>query len=93
MPRPHPDELPEAMDLAAREAAAYLKDIADRPVRDPRAEEVAATFGGPLPSEGVGAVSALQACGWCAEVRFISRSPSRPEQNLAWRTIYPLHMD
>jgi hypothetical protein len=35
MPDPHPDELPEVMDLAAREAAAYLKGIADRPERDP----------------------------------------------------------
>lgn len=60
MPGPHPDELPEVMDLAAREAAAYLKDIADRPVRVSRAEEVAATFGGALPSEGIGAVRALE---------------------------------
>jgi glutamate/tyrosine decarboxylase-like PLP-dependent enzyme len=60
MSGPSPDELPEVMDLAAREAAAYLKDIADRPVRDPTAEAVAATFGGPLPIEGVGAVRALE---------------------------------
>jgi glutamate/tyrosine decarboxylase-like PLP-dependent enzyme len=60
MSGPSPDELPEVMDLAAREAAAYLKDIADRPVRDPSAEAVAATFGGPLPAEGVGAVRALE---------------------------------
>ncbi len=60
MPGPHPDELPEVMDLAGREAAAYLKDIADRPVRDPDAEAVAARFGGPLPIEGVGAVAALE---------------------------------
>jgi glutamate/tyrosine decarboxylase-like PLP-dependent enzyme len=60
MPGPHPDELPDVMDLAAREAATYLKDIADRPVRDPGAEEVAAAFGGPLPEEGVGAMRALE---------------------------------
>jgi glutamate/tyrosine decarboxylase-like PLP-dependent enzyme len=60
MPGPHPDELPDVMDLAAREAAMYLKDIADRPVRDPGAEEVAAAFGGPLPEEGVGAMRALE---------------------------------
>lgn len=60
MPGPHPDELPEVMDLAGREAAAYLKDIADRPVRVPDAEAVAARFGGPLPIEGVGAVAALE---------------------------------
>lgn len=58
--RPDPDELKEVVDLAAREAAAYLEGIADRPVRDPRAETMAATFGGPLPEQGVGAVGALE---------------------------------
>jgi glutamate/tyrosine decarboxylase-like PLP-dependent enzyme len=60
MPGPRPDELPEVMDLAARESAAYLKGIEERPVREPRAEEVAATFGGPLPDLGVGATRALE---------------------------------
>ena len=60
MPDPHPDELPEVLDLAAREAAAYLEGIADRPVRDPRADEAAAAFGGSLPEDGVGAVAALE---------------------------------
>jgi glutamate/tyrosine decarboxylase-like PLP-dependent enzyme len=60
MPDPHPDELPEVLDLAAREAAAYLKGIADRPVRDARADEAAAAFGGSLPEQGVGAVAALE---------------------------------
>jgi glutamate/tyrosine decarboxylase-like PLP-dependent enzyme len=60
MPDPHPDELPEVLDLAGREAAAYLKGIADRPVRDPRAEEVADTFVGPLPEDGIGAVATLE---------------------------------
>ena len=60
MPNPDPDELPEVMDLAVREAAAYLKGVADRPVRDPRAERIAAGFGGSLPESGVGAVAALE---------------------------------
>jgi glutamate/tyrosine decarboxylase-like PLP-dependent enzyme len=48
------------MDVAAREAAAYLKGVADRPVRDPRAEEIADTFAGPLPEDGIGAVATLE---------------------------------
>jgi glutamate/tyrosine decarboxylase-like PLP-dependent enzyme len=60
MSDPHPDELPEVLDLAAREAAAYLKGIADRPVRDPRADAAAAAFGGPLPRDGIGAVATLE---------------------------------
>jgi glutamate/tyrosine decarboxylase-like PLP-dependent enzyme len=57
---PDPSELKEVIDLTSREADAYLDGIADRPVRDPRADEVAATFGGPLPEDGVGAVRALE---------------------------------
>ena len=60
MDRPDPAEIDDVIDLTAREAAAYLKGIADRPVRDPRADEVAAGFGGPLPERGVGAVGALE---------------------------------
>src|SRR6478735_7936015 len=60
MVRPDPSELPEVIDLTAREAASYLEGIADRPVRDPRADDVAATFGGPLPEDGVGAVRAME---------------------------------
>lgn len=60
MDRPDPVEIDDVIDLTAREAAAYLKGIADRPVRDPRADEVAAGFGGPLPEQGVGAVAALE---------------------------------
>ena len=60
MPAPHPDELPEVLDLAGREAAAYLKGIADRPVRDPGADRAAAAFGGDLPRSGVGATAALE---------------------------------
>jgi glutamate/tyrosine decarboxylase-like PLP-dependent enzyme len=58
--RADPSELQDVIDLTAREAGAYLETVADRPVRDRRADEVAATFGGPLPEDGVGAVRALQ---------------------------------
>ena len=58
--RPDPAELHAVIELTAREAAAYLKGIADRPVRDPRADEVAAGFGGPLPEQGIGAVGAIE---------------------------------
>ena len=60
MPRPDPSELQKVIDFAAREAGEYLETVADRPVRDPRADEVAATFGGPLPEQGVGAVQTLE---------------------------------
>jgi glutamate/tyrosine decarboxylase-like PLP-dependent enzyme len=63
MPRvtvPDPAELPKVIDLASREAARYLESIAERNVRDPRAEEVAATFRGTLPEDGVGSDQALR---------------------------------
>ena len=60
MGRPDPAELPEVVEFTALEAAAYLKGIADRPVRHPRADEIAAGFGGPLPEHGIGAVGALE---------------------------------
>jgi glutamate/tyrosine decarboxylase-like PLP-dependent enzyme len=60
MDRPDPAELQKVIDLAARESAAYLDGVADRPVRDARADEVAATFGGPLPETGIGATGALE---------------------------------
>ena len=60
MSRPDPSELKGVIDLTAGAAADYLAGIADRPVRDPRADDVAATFGGPLPEEGVGAEKALE---------------------------------
>jgi glutamate/tyrosine decarboxylase-like PLP-dependent enzyme len=60
MGRPDPSELHDVIDFTASEATKYLDAIADRPVRDPRADEVAATFGGPLPQEGIGAVGALE---------------------------------
>ncbi len=60
MSRPDPDELPDVIRFAANESRDYLDTLADRPVRDPRADEVAATFGGPLPEQGVGSLAALQ---------------------------------
>src|SRR5437867_3429862 len=60
MAAPDPAELPKVIDLASREAARYLESIADRDVRDPRAEEVAMSFRGDLPEDGVGAEQALQ---------------------------------
>src|SRR5436190_4365237 len=60
MTAPDPAEIPKIVDLASREAARYLESIAERNVRDPRAEEVAASFRGELPEDGVGAERALE---------------------------------
>jgi len=60
MAAPDPAELPMVVDLASREAARYFETIADRPVRDPRAEDVAVSFRGELPEDGVGAERALE---------------------------------
>src|SRR5262245_22815700 len=60
MTAPDPAELPKVVDLVAREATAYFETIADRDVRDPHAEEIAASFRGDLPEDGVGAERALE---------------------------------
>lgn len=60
MSEPRPEEIPEILALVAKEAEAYLDGIDDRPVRDPRADEVALAFGGPLPEEGVGGPDAVR---------------------------------
>jgi glutamate/tyrosine decarboxylase-like PLP-dependent enzyme len=60
MGMPDPSELQKVVDFAAREAGEYLETIANRPVRDRRADDVAASFGGPLPEQGVGAVHTLE---------------------------------
>ena len=57
---PDQDELDAVVAFVADEARKYLDGIGDRPVRDPAAEDAAASFGGPLPEEGPGAVAALQ---------------------------------
>ncbi len=57
---PARDEIPEVIAFAADAAARYLDGIDDRPVRDADADAVAASFGGPLPDDGVGALAALR---------------------------------
>jgi hypothetical protein len=57
---PDSDELDAVVAFVADEARKYLDGVEDRPVRDPQAEEAAASFVGPLPEDGVGAVAALQ---------------------------------
>ena len=64
MPRPDPSELQKVIDFTAREAGDVPRDRSRTgPVRDPRADEVAATFGGPLPEQGVGAVANARGAG------------------------------
>jgi glutamate/tyrosine decarboxylase-like PLP-dependent enzyme len=57
---PDPGELDAVVAFVADEARKYLDAVEDRPVRDPHAEDAAASFGGALPEDGVGAVAALQ---------------------------------
>jgi len=57
---PSADEIPEVLHLVAKEAETYLAAIDDLPVRDPGAEDVAASFGGQLPERGDGALVALR---------------------------------
>ncbi len=61
-------ELNEALELAAREAAAYLDGIGERRVLDPGAEEALAGLGGRIPEAGDGALSALRELTELAEV-------------------------
>src|SRR6476659_9888883 len=60
MTAPDPAEIPKGVDRASREAARYRESSAERNVRDPRAEEVAASVRGELPEDGVGAERALE---------------------------------
>ncbi|MDQ4107750.1 MAG: pyridoxal-dependent decarboxylase [Actinomycetota bacterium] len=57
---PDVDELDAVVAFVADEARKYLDAVADRPVRDPLAEETAAYFAGSLAEDGVGAIAALQ---------------------------------
>jgi glutamate/tyrosine decarboxylase-like PLP-dependent enzyme len=57
---PDPEELDAVVAFVADAARKYLDGIGERPVRDPGAEEAAASFGGPLPEDGTGAVAALE---------------------------------
>src|SRR5512147_1458897 len=60
MTGPDPKELNDVVDRTADVARAYFEGLEDRPVRDPRADEIAAGFGGSLPDEGIGATDALE---------------------------------
>ena len=60
MTQPSPDEIPQVIDLIAKQAIGYLEGIDDRPVRGRDADDVALSFGGPLPESGTGAVAALE---------------------------------
>ena len=56
---PTSGETDPVVDLVKAHTSAYLAGVHDRPVRVTNAEEVAATFGGPLPEDGVGAEAAV----------------------------------
>jgi glutamate/tyrosine decarboxylase-like PLP-dependent enzyme len=57
---PDPNELDAVLGFVADEARKYLDTVGDHPVRDPEAEDVAASFGGELAEDGVGAIAALE---------------------------------
>jgi glutamate/tyrosine decarboxylase-like PLP-dependent enzyme len=52
-------EIEDVVRLTSEAATCYLEGLDERPVRSPDAEELAESFGGPLPEEGDGAVAAL----------------------------------
>jgi glutamate/tyrosine decarboxylase-like PLP-dependent enzyme len=53
------DELDPALTLIAERARAYLASLDDAPLHSPGYEQVAWSFGGPLPEEGNGALDTL----------------------------------
>ena len=57
---PDPSEFDAVIAYVADEAVRYIDGVADRDVRHPKADEVAESFGGPLPEDGVGARAALE---------------------------------
>ncbi len=57
---PDPSEIPSVLDAAASAAADYLAGLDVRPVRSADAEDVAASFGGALPEDGIGAVDTVE---------------------------------
>jgi glutamate/tyrosine decarboxylase-like PLP-dependent enzyme len=59
MPEPTRGEIPDVMAYVAKAAEGYLETLDAAPVREPAAEAVEATFGGPLPEDGDGALEAL----------------------------------
>jgi glutamate/tyrosine decarboxylase-like PLP-dependent enzyme len=48
------------LDFVMHEAAAYLRDLDDRPARSPEADDAASSFLEPLPEEGLGASPTLR---------------------------------
>ncbi|MGH3058518.1 MAG: pyridoxal phosphate-dependent decarboxylase family protein [Gaiellaceae bacterium] len=56
-----PRDTEQALALVAERAKEYLAEVADLPVRSQTAEESAASFAGPLPEEGDGALATLTA--------------------------------
>jgi glutamate/tyrosine decarboxylase-like PLP-dependent enzyme len=52
-------DLPEALELAAREATAYLGGIADEHVLKPGSDDAVSTWRAPLPEEGSGTLAAV----------------------------------
>jgi len=54
------DELSATLDLVTTAARAFLEELDEAPVRDPRADDVVDAFTGRLPESGDGAVAALQ---------------------------------
>ena len=57
---PSPNEVEPIVELVRTQTAEYLGGVADRPVRVPETETVAARFSGPLPDDGIGAIDAVQ---------------------------------
>ena len=55
------EEFDSVLALVTREAARYLAEVDELPVRQHGAEDAANSFGGALPEEGAGAVEALSA--------------------------------
>jgi len=56
---PDRSEIPSVLDAVARAAGEYLAGVGDRPVRSPDAEDAAASFGGDLPADGIGAAATI----------------------------------
>jgi glutamate/tyrosine decarboxylase-like PLP-dependent enzyme len=54
-----PDESLAALERVATEAQSYLAELTDAPVRSATSDEAAEGFGGRLPDEGVGTMSAI----------------------------------
>ena len=58
--RPARSELSDVLELLRGATAGYLDAVDDRPVVTDRVDEALATFRGPLPEHGTGAVAALE---------------------------------